>query len=79
MRTVVPKTNDGRVRFIAIGDDLKGGFKVAEDRGDDDVERDNDMIGLLRSPLEVMFCPYLNGRGECEGEGYDRFVVRKME
>ena len=79
MRTVVPKTNDRRVRFIAIGNDLIVGFEEAKDRGDDDVERDNDVIGLLRPPLEVMFCPYLNGRGEGEGEGYDGFIVGKME
>ena len=78
MRTVVPKTDDGRMRFVAVGNDLKVGFKEAEDRGDD-MERDNNMIGLLRPPLEVMFCSYLNGRGESEGEGYDRFVVREME
>ena len=40
---------------------------------------DNNMIGLLGSPLEVMLGPYLNGRGECEGEGYDWFVVCEME
>ena len=79
MRTVVPKTNDGRMRFVAVGDDLIIGFEEAEDGGNDEVERDNNMIGLLRSPLEVMFCPYLNGRGECEGEGDDRFVMSKME
>ena len=67
------------MRFVAVGDDLVVGFKEAKDGGNDDVERDNNMIGLLRSPLEVMLGPYLNGRGECEGEGYDRFVVGKME
>ena len=75
----MPKANDGRVRFVTVGDDLKVGFKEAEDRGDDDVERDNNMIGLLRSPLKVMLCPYLNGRGECEGEGDDRLVVCQMK
>ena len=75
----MPKTNDGRVRFIAVRNDLIIGFEEAKDGRNDDVERDNDMIGLLRSPLEVMFCPYLNGRGEGEGEGYNRFVVCKMK
>ena len=46
MRTVVPKTNNRRVRFITIGNDLIVGFKEAEDGGDDDMERDDDMIGL---------------------------------
>ena len=55
------------------------GFKETKDGGNDDVERDDNMVGLLGPPLEVMFCPYLNGRGECEGEGYDRLVICKME
>ena len=46
MRTVVPETNDRRVRFITVGDNLIVGFKEAEDGGDDDMERDNDMVGL---------------------------------
>ena len=79
MRTVVPEANDGWMGFIAVGNDLIVGFKEAKDRGDDDVEGDDDMIGLLRPPLEVMLCPYLNGRGECEGEGNNGFVVCKME
>ena len=79
MRTVVPKANDGWVRFVTVGDDLIVGFKEAKDGGDDNVKGDDNMIGLLRSPLEVMLCAYLNGRGEGEREGYDRFVVGKME
>ena len=79
MRTVVPKTDDGRMRFEAVGNDLKVGFKEAEDRGDDDVEGDDDVIGLLRPPLEVMLCAYLNRRGKSKGEGYNRLVVGKME
>ena len=79
MRTVVPKTNDGRVRFITVRNDLIVGFEEAKDGGDDDMERDNDMIGLYGSPLEIMFCPYLNGRGERERKGDDGFVVGKME
>ena len=79
MRTVVPKTNNRRVRFITVGNDLVVGFEEAEDGGDDDMEGDNDMIGLNGSPLEIMFRPYLNGRGECEGKGDDGFVVSKVE
>ena len=79
MRTVVPETKDGRMRFIAVWDDLIIGLEEAKDGGNDDVERDNNVIGFLRSPLEVMFCPDLNGRGMCEGEGNDRFVICKME
>ena len=75
----MPKTDDRRMRFVAVGNDLIVGLKEAKDGGDDDVERNDNMIGLLRPPLEVMFCPYLNGRGEREGEGYDGFVVGKME
>ena len=75
----MPETNDRRMGFVAIGNDLIIGFKEAEDRGDDDVERDDNMVGFLGSPLEVVLCPYLNGRGEREGEGYDGFVVSKME
>ena len=73
------ETDDGWVRFIAVRNNLIVGFEEAKDRGNDDVERDDDMIGLLGSPLKIMLCPYLNGRGECKGEGYDRFVVCKME
>ena len=79
MRTVVPKTDDRRMRFVAVGNDLIVGFKEAKNRGDDDVEGDDDMIGLVRSPLEVMLCAYLNRGGKCEGEGYDGFVIGKME
>ena len=79
MRTVVPKTNNRWVRFVTIRNDLIVGFKEAEDGGDDDMERDNDVIGLYGSPLEVVLGPYLNGRGEREGEGDDGFVISKME
>ena len=75
----MPKTDDGWMRFVAVRNDLIVGFEEAKDRGDDDVERDDNMIGLLRSPLEVMLCPYLNGRGEREREGYDGFVIGKIE
>ena len=75
----MPKTDYGGMRFVAVGDDLVVGLKEAEDGGDDDMERDNNMIGLYRSPLEIMFCPYLNGRGEREGEGDDGFIISKVE
>ena len=75
----MPKADNRWMRFVAIGNDLIVGFEEAKDRGDDDVEGDDDVIGLLGSPLEVMLCAYLNGRGEGEREGYDRFVVGKME
>ena len=79
MRTVVPKANNGWVRFVTIGNDLVVGFKEAEDRGDDDMERDNDMISLYGSPLKVVFRSYLDGRGECEGEGDDGLIISKMK
>ena len=79
MRTVVPETDDGRVGFVTVRNNLVVGFEETEDRRDDDVKRDNDMIGLYGSPLEVVLCPDLNGRGEGEGEGYDRFVISKVE
>ena len=46
MRTVVPKANNRRVGFITVRNDLIVGFEEAEDGGDDNMERDNDMIGL---------------------------------
>ena len=75
----MPKTNNGGMRFVAVRDDLVVGLKEAKYGGDDEVERDDNMIGLLGSPLEVVFRPYLNRRGEREGKGYNRFVVGKME
>ena len=75
----MPKTDNGGMRFVAVGNDLIVGFEEAKDRGDDDMERDDNVVGLLRSPLEVMLCPYLNGRGEREREGYNGFVVGKMK
>ena len=75
----MPKTDKGWVRFITIGNDLIVGFKEAEDGGDDNMKRDNDMISLYGSPLKVVFRPYLDGRGECEREGDDGLVVSKME
>ena len=79
MRTVVPKTNNRWVRFITVRNDLIIGFKEAEDGGDDDMEGDDDVIGLCGPPLEIMFRSYLNRRRECEGKGNDGFVVRKVE
>ena len=75
----MPKTDDGRMRFVAVRNDLIVGLEEAKDGGNDDMERDNNMIGLLGSPLKVMFCSYLNGGGEREGKGYDGFVVGKMK
>ena len=75
----MPKANNGGMGFVAIRDDLIVGLEEAKDRGYDDVKGDNDMIGFLGSPLEVVFCSYLNGGGKREGEGYDGFVVGKME
>ena len=75
----MPKTDDGWMGFVTVRDDLIVGFEEAKDGGDNEVERDNNMIGLLGSPLKVMFCSYLNGRGEREGERDDRFIVSKME
>ena len=75
----MPKTEYGGMRFVAIGNDLIVGFEETKDRGDDDMKRDDYMVGLLRSPLEVMLCPYLNGRGERKREGDDGFVISKME
>ena len=75
----MPKTDYGGMGFVAVGDDLVVGFEEAEDRGNNDMERDNNMVGLLRSPLEVMLRSYLDGRGEREGKGYNGFVVCKME
>ena len=75
----MPKTDDGRMGFIAIGNDLIVGFKEAKDGGDDNVKGDNNMIGLLGSPLEVVLCSYLNGRGESEGERDNGFVISKVE
>ena len=79
MRTVVPETDDRRMGFVTVGNDLIAGFEEAKDRGDNNVEGDDNMIGLLRPPLEVMLCSYLNGGREREREGYDGFVVSKVE
>ena len=75
----MPETNNRRMGFITVGNDLIVGFKEAEDGGDDDMERDNDVIGLYGSPLEIVFGPNLNGGGECEGEGNDGFIICKVE
>ena len=75
----MPETDDGWVGFVAVRNNLVVGFEETEDRGDDDVKRDNDVIGLYGSPLEVVLCSYLNGGGECKGEGHDRFVISKVE
>ena len=75
----MPKANDQGMGFVAVRNDLIIGFEEAEDGGNDDMERDNNVIGLVRSPLEVMFGSYLDRRGEHEGEGYDGFVVSKMK
>ena len=75
----MPKTDYGWVRFVAVRNDLIVGFEETKDRGDDDVKRDDYVVGLLRSPLEVMLGPYLNRGREHKGERYDRFVVGEME
>ena len=75
----MPETNDGRVGFVTVRNNLIVGFEETKHRGDDDMKRDDYMVGLLGSPLEVMLCPYLNGRRERKGEGDDGFVISKME
>ena len=75
----MPKANNRWMGFIAVRNDLIVGFEEAKDGGYDDVERDDNVIGLLGSPLEVMLSSYLNRRGEREGERDDRFIVSKME
>ena len=42
----MPETNNRRVGFITVRNDLVVGFKEAENGGDDNMERDNNMIGL---------------------------------
>ena len=75
----MPKTDYGRMRFVAVRNDLIVGFEETKDRGDDDVKRDDYVVGLLRSPLKVMLGSYLNGRRECKGKGDDGFVISQME
>ena len=59
----MPKTDDGWMRFVAITDDLELWFKETVNRGDDNMEGEDDKIIFLGPPLEVMFCSYLYGRG----------------
>ena len=75
----MPKTDYGGMRFVAVRNDLIVGFEETKDRGDDDVERDDNVIRLYRPPLEVVLGSYLNRRGESEGKRDDRFVVCEME
>ena len=60
MRTILPQTDDSRMRFVAIGDDVELGFEEAEDWGYNEVDRDDDAVGLFRPPLEVVLGSYLN-------------------
>ena len=75
----MPKANDRWMGFVAVRNDLIVRFEETKHGGNDDVEGDNNMIGLLRPPLEVMLCSYLNGGRKREGERDNGFVVGKME
>ena len=79
MRTIVPKTDYGGMGFVAVGNNLVVGFEETKDRGDDNVKGNDYVVGLLRSPLEVMLRSHLNGGRKHKGEGDDGFVIRKME
>ena len=46
MRTVVPETDDGGVGFVTVRNNLEVGFEETENRGDDDVKRDDYVVGL---------------------------------
>ena len=50
----MPKAEDGGVGFVTVNDDLKFGFEEAVNRGDDNVEGEDDKIIFLRSPLEIV-------------------------
>ena len=75
----MPEAKDGGVRLVAINDNLEFWFKETIDRGDDNVEGEDDEIIFLGPPLEVMLRADLNRGGVSEGGGNDGFVVRNMK
>ena len=75
----MPEAEDGGMGFITVNDYFELGFKEAVNRGDDNVEGEDDKVIFLGSPLEVMLRTNLNGSGVSERGGDDGFVVHNVE
>ena len=75
----MPKAEDGRMRLIAINDDFELRFEETVNRGDDNVEGEDDEIIFLGPPLEVVLRADLNRSGVSKGGGDYRFVVHNVE
>ena len=50
----MPKTEDGRMGFVAVDDNLELRFKEAVNWGNDNVEGEYNEVIFLGPPLEVM-------------------------
>ena len=75
----MPKAEDGGMRFVAITDDLELWFKETVNRGDDNMEGEDDKIIFLGPPLEVMFRPDLDRGGVSKRGRNNGLVVRNVE
>ena len=67
-RTITPKAVDDGEGFEMNGTKGKQGFAECKCGMDDEVEGYYRDSRLVMEPLEVVFGPYLNGSGFCEGE-----------
>ena len=75
----MPKTEDGRVRLVAVKDYLELWFEETVYRRDNNVEGEDDEIIFLSSPLEVVFQANLNRSGVSKGSGDNGFIVRNVK
>ena len=75
----MPEGENHWMRFVGVALNLLKWLEEAEGGGYNDVVGDNDKIGLLAPPLEVMFSGYLNRRGEGKRKRYDGLVVGNVE
>ena len=77
-RAVTPKAMYNREGFEMLRPEGEEWFCEGESRMDNKVECDDRNPRFLMKPLEVVFRPYLNRSGFCEGEVRSRTIERAM-
>ena len=78
-RAVTPKAMNDREGFKMLRAEGKKGFCKGESRVDNEMESYKGNSRLFMKPLEVVFRPYLNRSGFCEGKVCSRTIEGAME
>jgi hypothetical protein len=78
-RAIPPENMNCGVRLMRRTRNMIMRSQEGEGRMNDDVNGYYDGSIVISPPLEVMFRPYLNGRGIFEGERYSRSIEGSME